>query len=801
MTNGSKNYSIGRIVRSEESPIVFVITMTILAFFLFISPFYKALFNGQIRAFESPIFVAVIGASIMALLFSVQSFRKEANTTKQGLLSLLVLLLPITYFISAFGAASRNLAYLDTLIRFLWVAFFLAGLYLAKSHFGMRIIQVLMISSGYVLVIYGFMNWFGNAEYHDALLHYQDSYLQGDRLANVFQYPNTYAAYLAALFIFSVIFLNYTKRLYIRAIISGMLVPIFLSFLLTLSRGAVFILFIAMLVYFVCIPLYKQIMTLLYVGIAGGVSLLLFKRMTSIRSQIGDHFSGTVSLNGWFQLVAASLIVAAIICLIHKYSSSKLENKAPANHIFKLSGFIVPVGILLFAATTYLIAVNHSPIIDMLPNEIKARLDNFDTNSSSSFLRNTYVEDGWTIAKNSPVIGSGGGAWSILYEQYKSFPYISRQAHDFYLQSLVEAGLLGVIVLLLMISSVIFVFVTTAMRSIKSLKWDESRLAFLLFALVLLGHSLMDFDMSYVYVSALVFLSLGVSIADNDSSSKLMEKIKLFRVRSFQKGWSIALGAVSVIILIYVIRALQASASFDKAVNIANKTGVYNDFQKDLDAAISKAPYQTEYVFLKVDILRQLYEQTKDEKYKTEAEQLISSIEKYEPLNRNLWDVKYNFYSSAGEWDEVLSLVAWGLEKFPWDIAVYERASDLYYNLGLQAHTDHKLQERDRYWSNGLMLVEKINEKMKMINYLPDSAKYISRDFNLNRNISLNISQIYLQQKKYEQVVQILEPHLSTDLNDPQNNQVLNIYLAALKAMGKEDPVWQKLSDAATAGN
>ncbi|NTZ20268.1 hypothetical protein EXW96_22790 [Paenibacillus sp. JMULE4] len=55
-----------------------------------------------------------------------------------------------------------------------------------------------------------------------------------------------------------------------------------------------------------------------------------------------------------------------------------------------------------------------------------------------------------------PIIGAGGGGWSSLYQQYQSYPYTSRQAHNFLLQYLTEIGLLGILAIVFFI---LFIFI------------------------------------------------------------------------------------------------------------------------------------------------------------------------------------------------------------------------------------------------------------------------------------------------------------------------------------------------------
>jgi O-antigen ligase len=70
-------------------------------------------------------------------------------------------------------------------------------------------------------------------------------------------------------------------------------------------------------------------------------------------------------------------------------------------------------------------------------------IENINFQQHSVLERGTFYKDAVKLWSDYPIIGAGGGAWASLYEKYQNNPYTSRQAHNFALQYLVEAGALG----------------------------------------------------------------------------------------------------------------------------------------------------------------------------------------------------------------------------------------------------------------------------------------------------------------------------------------------------------------------
>ncbi len=233
----------------ERYSVLFWLVMAFVALFLFIAPFKQGLFNGGTVNFEGPIYHAMLWTFIALMIVSIYFFFHWKLQDHRDILSIAIWLIPLSYVLSLFNAVSYHSALNSVYIHTMYAVFFLIGLYFARNELGSRIIQYSILLSGYMLVIFGWMNWFGDASLFGLIQYsdgaggvsnvYKDAVMTwGTRLANVFQYPNTYAAFLIGMLVMSLLFVMQAKKWYISLIHAFMLVPIMISFFLTNSRGA-----------------------------------------------------------------------------------------------------------------------------------------------------------------------------------------------------------------------------------------------------------------------------------------------------------------------------------------------------------------------------------------------------------------------------------------------------------------------------------------------------------------------------------------------------------------------------------
>lgn len=150
----------------------------------------------------------------------------------------------------------------------------------------------------------------------------------------------------------------------------------------------------------------------------------------------------------------------------------------------------------------------------LLPDNIEAKIAQINFNQNSVLTRGTFFEDALSLWKDYPITGAGGGAWKALYEVYQSTPYTSREAHSFYLQVLVESGLIGVTSLFVIVVCAFYHFIRSYRR--KAEEDQVPYLGFFILVTALLLHSAIDFNMSFIIIGTILYLGLGGLVAGNE---------------------------------------------------------------------------------------------------------------------------------------------------------------------------------------------------------------------------------------------------------------------------------------------
>nr|WP_280521469.1 O-antigen ligase family protein [Paenibacillus mangrovi] len=114
-------------------------------------------------------------------------------------------------------------------------------------------------------------------------------------------------------------------------------------------------------------------------------------------------------------------------------------------------------------------------------------------NFGSVSARGAIYRDAWRLIRQAPWLGQGGETWRFSYRAVQSNPYVGSQVHSGYLDMLLNTGILGTAVLLLLLGAVGWLLLC-------------SRRELLPVYIVFVLHSAVDFDWSFGLVWLLMFL-------------------------------------------------------------------------------------------------------------------------------------------------------------------------------------------------------------------------------------------------------------------------------------------------------
>jgi O-antigen ligase/tetratricopeptide (TPR) repeat protein len=744
--------------------------------FLFYSPFHKGLFLGEDLPFEITTYTFIIFAAVFSILFSLYSFF-HWKLDGPYVYSLLIWLLPLAYAISLMNPASDFGAGKSLIISVVYAIFFCAALFLTRNRVGLLTLQYGIVYSGFVIVIFGLLNLFGNLHAPDAVMMTVD----GIRLASVFQYPNTYAAYLTALLLSVLLIVSSAKSPVYKLLHSVMLVPIFISFLLTLSRGGLIVFPLIVLIVLFLIPISKQIATLINIAITTVISFVSIQFIYDSSYQLQNSFSMDQSLKNWALLLLLSMI-NGVICYYCGNFVEKLVNRK--SKLSNLKIYVLPVVLILF--TLVASVVIRFVIIDFLPDNLKNRIESVDLKQVSVVERFSFFKDALKIASDYPLTGAGGGGWKLLYEQYQETPYVSNQIHSYYFQTLVEVGFLGVILIAILFLVFFYKYLKNYVRfNRKVADVLPSRLIFFIFPLSILVHSLIDFDMSFAYIGFLVFLCFGGMLGDTRTS---LGKLTLSRsLEKYRFVFPAIVLIISIIMLFSAVKTLKAFNYYEVALNKAQTQNNLNEIIDPLNKAIELRPEHVLFNSLYTQVMTQVFSQTKDPTYFDMAETRIQESNKHEPNNKAFLHYQIDLNKLNNNLEEALSVANRSMSLYPWDISFYEQTVLINYQIGEKFKFDNDTENSDKYWNAALAVWELASEKNSYLQSLSIEESKV-RHFDITANMGLNFGKIYYYNQDFEKAANTFRIVMNRDRLEDNTNQELAIwYLLSQKQIGQFD--------------
>ncbi|WP_424767320.1 O-antigen ligase family protein [Paenibacillus sp. sgz302251] len=725
MSARKKSFSTTKSASSDFPLLGWVGTIGI-ALFLMIFPYNRGLFNGYELSFEQDIYGAAIFGYVMLLILAAFLFRKWQFNSYRSLLSIAILALPVVYWLASFQAVSSYYAKFMTLVFFLLAILFMSGMYFAESKLSRKTIEYALMLTSYLIVIFGIFNLFGQLYYRDALWLAHDGY----RLTSVFQYSNTYAGFLVALFLVSLYYAVHCIRPSARLIHAAMLVPIWVSFMLTYSRGAIVVIPVMVLILMPFLRLTKQIAYIAFMVVSVLVSMAILGRLTINADQIAaivqptaEKAQSTISmfsslpLQSWGLLLLGIVITAGLIMLYHAKAAAPIEAKLERLASRKWSFAAMPVAFIVLTAAGVASLLSSSAIRGLLPDKVAVRFENINLQQHSVLERLTFYRDGLSVASDNPLLGGGGGAWQAMFEQYQNNPYWSRQAHSFFVQVLVETGWIGLIALVGLLGFIYFLYIRSYIR------YPElrgSHFIFFIMSLSLLVHSAIDFDMSYVFISSIVFLSLGAMLAPYSSKLVIRRLSGLSKKPWTSIAYPSALALLSIVLLVAAIRENSAIQKYNHAFDLVSKQQTsFDELLVAIDDAVDASPKHSSFSLTKADWLEQAFNQTKDAQHLDAAISTLDQAKKYDPYNRSIILKQFNLLQTKGLFKESLATIDDGVVKFPWDINIYEAAMTSYAKARQTALTDQNTAEAAQYQDRILALSSEVERRISQLADLP----------------------------------------------------------------------------------
>lgn len=590
-----------------QSSVVDYIFLVDIAIFLMIVPFYRGLY------FRENYLPAISVLSGGFVLFAAYKFIKKDFKFIGSKLDYAVFGLFFAYLISFFFSVNSFTAY-DSL--FIYASYFLLYIMIANlTDQGSKLKAALYISVASIFVI----AFSGHLVYADIIK--LKGAMEYNRLYGLYQYPNATGSVLGAGALICISYLPKCINKWESILIHIALTTIFSAFVLTLSVGAFLTFAAVILIYFIV----TKVKGKLYIMLTSATLLVSYLPLLYI------FIRGTYK-QSFIIMYIISLIMSGIFGWLINYLNNKGLRDMDSKKSMKIVLASVALVLFLSIALFFIFRSSIEPAVSKLWDE--------ELKSQNAQDRITFTKDGFRIFTDNILFGAGGGAWKDLYFRYQSFPYPSTEAHNYYIQLMIETGLVGLIALI----SVLYLVLKKGIIII--LKGDNQTSASLYLAvLMLLGHAVLDFDLS---LTALMFLLMFIVGALSGEREKRISNSSISGVFNFV----VPVMAILVFILSFTMwQGINYGADAAKTIE-QNMDAAEMLYKKAIKSDRFNSAYRVDYS----QIMAFKYQQTEDKEYYDKINFLIDEVLKYEPNNVKYYPTIISLLLLGGSIDKGVEL-------------------------------------------------------------------------------------------------------------------------------------------------
>lgn len=403
-------------------------------------------------------------------------------------------------------------------------------------------------------------------------------------------------------------------------------------------------------------------------------------------------------------LVGGLAAVALASWFYAAYLAVHLKN---ANPRLKITyGLIAAaVSLLLITAGGWYMShsARYSPSQAASPN-LTEKFQRLSVGEHSVQERLTSYEDALKIIKDYPLTGAGGGAWPLLYHHYASRLYWCNEMHSFYIKTLLEAGILGLMALL----ALCFAFLLILHKIWREAEdKDRPLLAAAALTIVLVGlHSAFDFDLSLPAVAFMLFAVLGAlqgQVLSWVGGKKSLNNHKSAGPNPRDRGRPISSMVVLAMGLVFAAGLTASSALFYSAQRIGNEGD--RALQKAQPGAAERAftraarldPSQADYPLKLALINAGYFKENRDRIYYSQALSYAELAKSLDPYNSKTNILLFRIYGLLKRPDLQLKTCQAAIWANPFIGQSYETLTDTTMGMVWTLLDDYKLERAKPY--------------------------------------------------------------------------------------------------------
>lgn len=760
--------------RKSNSTIEYIVFWG-LCLLLFIGPYFRGLF------FETESLPVQVFSFSLALIWIIYKTKDKNYKLIKSSIDILVLGLTLMYFVSIVYGVNTRLAIIEALKYGNYFVIYILARDLISDEKHQKYLLNTIVLSAVGIALVGIGSAIGTWEYNGAVL--------SNRISSTFQYPNTLASYLAAVFILIIGLIIMEDNKKIKALYGAISSLMLFTFILTYSRGMWLILPILLILLFFTMRNRRKLEIIVYTttnvvsaiplaflftarlanGSGTGLWLIVIGLMvasallTYIVSLISYKLQ-QVSMKLLFTFVMVILILlgAGVAVALNttteftlsnntdkdkwtvitrsidgilpnqeyelkiQYTGTNIEDKPYIGRvrvnavgldddkekvdvinttvIEETQGEVsIPLSTLdnteslriyfdnYYVGTdiTYIeallfdkdrVLIKEVPLgYKYIPENIYSRFQSISTKENSSQARIAFYKDAFKVIKDYPILGTGGGGWLALYQMYQSYSYWTTQAHNYFLQMWIEVGVVG---LGLFIASILVLMY----KLLKLYKYTESEnnkifISIIFTAVVgILGHAFMDFDLSLVSLTNILWAFIGLLAGSTLTISGKEAVPNESKVKNLKSKYAYMNIGFTIFLVLVIIgsSSLILSDSYKEKGLAANERQNINEALKYFEKASKLDPFMPDYRLDLGAFYKAMYQMTGTRDYLDKAMDSVNKGLDLARYNSKLNAVGSSFFMSIGQIDRALELVEKSVDLQPMRTENYIQKCDAY---------------------------------------------------------------------------------------------------------------------------
>jgi len=590
-----------------------------------LSPYYRGLYFDYERY---PFF-------FMIFLIAVVYFIYQATYLKKGIslktpVEYIFLLLVILYGLSIFWAADKGMAFREFFSNVTYFIFFLLVTHLFQTRRSKKILLITFSLNSVLLILLGLFYRFGwiNPLSRPLGMSMKDLFLESSgRLYSTMQYPNTFATYIALAIITLILVLLLEEKQIYFGLWGLVLFPLQAGLYFTYSRGALLVFIITLVFMFISLGIREKIKYILILAAAFAWTLFFTPRLENfLFSNLPGQFFGF-------------LILGSVVQALSIYFLSFVWKKPIKLPKLSIRALYLIIGIGIALVIVFFVVSGQKP--EFLSNRF--RQITFQTIISQE--RWIFYNDGLKIFRTRPIAGWGGGGWEAHYLAHQSYSYFSKNAHNYFLQVIIEVGVIGLLLTIGLIAGLFYQIYR--FRKTNKDSWD-ALLALGLGIVVFLGyfHGLIDVDFALgsFQLGVLMFMALINQITQ--SQGNYIGNRRLFEMKI--SSWGLLVVASFLLIFsLFLITGERAKLWGDHYQSYGEINRAIQYHQK----AVNYIPFNSQSHYALSTLYRKLYQTQKQPGLRIRSEYHSDKATNYSPYNYRFRENKAILKIEKGEFE------------------------------------------------------------------------------------------------------------------------------------------------------